>query len=609
MDTIQSITRQEIRDFIYNPIYPVEGWSFNQYDTVKRIHLYLNSQFEDKSLFHGREKIFYNITNNRRDAVARFLDVDVKDVVFDEINPQSEIALQLIKAEWLRFAEKNRISKKFNELSDEAVSYGSVALYVKPKGEPEVLDLRKLFLDPTVDCITDSRFVSIKYTLTHQQLRDKIKDGWDKLAIERLIERNKSKSQAPESYQEDGNINQIISSGMIDVYVRYGYLPKYLVDGSGEDEIMSLAIIGEPLDTSMIEGQVSEEHGEVLFKSKWTKDLPFKDYHFTKTKGRWLGIGVPEILFAPQERFNELMNQRRVGMEISQLHLFQTADPTVLNNILTDLENGDVIRTKVQGSIQPIVNEERNLPAGQQEEQSWTMLSDKLSHANDLLSGGDVPSSTPATNVVVQNNNQVLVHLQKRENFCIFLAEYIKEHVVPQLIKEGDGKHFLKIMGDSQDLAFIDDKIIEIEIMNEVMRRALEDGEPTYITDRDEIKKKVEQDLAKKGGKRFIEVLDKYYSSRLSDIIVHIDNEKKDIAKIANNTLQFFQLTQGIDYSDPVNKLFLTQYGKEIGLDIGKMEMAFAKRESVIQEAQIKAETQASPQQGNPETENLAKVL
>jgi hypothetical protein len=354
MQSIQSITRGEIRDYIYNPIYPVEGWSFYTYDTIKRIHLYLNSQFEDQSLYHNREKIFYNVTNNRRDAVARFLDVDVKDVVIDEINPQSEMALQLLNQEFLRFAEKYNLSRKFNKLADQIVSYGSVVLKIGNKAEPEVVDLRRLFLDPTVDSIQDSRFVTYKHILSPQQLRAKKKDGWDEMAIERIIQRNRSRGDAPESYEDDGSVNQITSVGSIEVYERYGYLPENLVKGgSSEEEVMTVSIIAEPLDVTSEDGTTQEEHGEVLFKSLWTKDVPFMDEHFVKTPGRWLGVGVPEILFPAQERFNELMNQRRVSMEISQLHLFQTADPSVMNNILTDLENGDVIRTKIQGSIQP----------------------------------------------------------------------------------------------------------------------------------------------------------------------------------------------------------------------------------------------------------------
>ena len=609
MDTIQSITRGEIKDYIYNPIYPVSGWSFYTYDTIKRIHLYLNSQFEDNSLYHNREKIFYNITNNRRDAVARFLDVDVKDVVIDEINPQSEMALQLLNNEFLRFAEENNLSRKFNEMAEQIVSFGSIVLKINKDGEPEVVDLRRLFLDPTVKNIQDSRFITIKHSLTPRELREKVKDGWDKIAIERLITRNKSKGNAPESYEEDGNINQIVSSNLIEVYERYGYLPEKLVNGKGDDEIYSVAIVGEPNDVTKENGAVVEEHGEVLYKSVWRKDPPFMDEHFIKTPGRWLGVGVPEILFPAQERMNELMNQRRVSMEISQMHLFQTADPSVLNNILTDLENGDIIRTKMPNAIQPVVNEERNLPAGNQEEQSWTINADKLSHANDLLSGGDVPSSTPATNVVVQNNNQVLVHLQKRENFTNFLSVYIKDYVVPEMISRKSGRHFLKVMGDEQDLAIIDEKMVARELLNETIRLAIEKGQPTYLSDGEEMKKKIQQRLASMGGKRYTEVLENYYKDRISDVIVHIDNEKKDIAKMANNTLQFFQLTQGINYSDPVNKLFLREYGRDIGIDVGKMDVAFSKRDSMQQEQQIQAQTQGEPQQSTPEQEELAEVL
>ena len=72
MQGIQATVRQEINDFIYNSIRVVDGYSFNQYNNVKKIHLYTNSQFasgisDDQNIFSNTEdlnadRIFFNVT-------------------------------------------------------------------------------------------------------------------------------------------------------------------------------------------------------------------------------------------------------------------------------------------------------------------------------------------------------------------------------------------------------------------------------------------------------------------------------------------------------------------------------------------------------------------
>lgn len=624
MQGIQATVRQEINDFVHNTIRVVEGYSFNQYENVKKIHLYTNSQFyssiDNSSPLSGEaindDRIFFNITTPRVKAVKRFFDIDTADIRLDEIDPQSELALNLLNKDFERFANKYKLAADWNEFAESLVTYGSLVIEVVKGAKPNNIHLKDYFVDPTVKCSKDSRFNTIKYSMTSQQLRDKVKEGWNEDAVEALIERAGNKSSAKDTYEDENSVNNIVSSPLIDVYKRYGLLPKGLIDDSEDvEEVMTLTITGDPLSVSTTEGEdgtiAEEEQGEVLFKDVWTEDMPILDTHLVKTANRWQGIGIVELLYPVQQRMNEIANQKRISLQISMLHLFQTADPTVLNNILTDLENGDVFRTKIPGAISPIATEERNLPAIQMEENAYQTQGDKLTFANDLLSGGDVASSTPATNVVVQNNNQVFVHLQDRENFTNFIGDvYIKDFVVPELIKEMDDEHFLRIVAEPDDILQLDDKIVDISFRKEVIRQAIVEGKVVNILDQEDLRASLLKELKTKSSNRYVKVLQGYYKEKIGDIIVLIGNEKKDMAKIANNTLQFFQLIQNpAVLDDPVNRLFVTNYGKEIGIDVAKLEMAYAKRQPV-QEAQVEAPKQGKmEQQVNPQDPSIANIL
>ena len=626
MNSIQSITRKEIQDFIHNTITVAQGYQHNQYENVKKTHLYLNSRFyggysnstasplvEDSNLTED-DRIFFQVTTPRVKAVKRFFDVDTADILLDEIDPQSEIAIQLLNKEFDRFAEKYNLAEKWNAFKDPLIEYGSLVIEVLKNSEPEIIPLQNYFLDPRVARSKDSRFNTIRYTMSPKKLRDKIKEGWDEEAVEALIENASKGTNGGESYV-DGAGATVKSTIDIDVYKRYGWLPKGLLDDSeDETEVFALTIVGCDSDATK-KGNKDTEKDQVLFRTEWKGDLPIEDCHLVKTHGRWQGIGIVELLYPIQQRMNEVMNQKRISMEISALHLFQTADPTVLNNILTDLENGDVIRTKTQGAISAIATEERNLPAFDSEVVTYQTQGDKLSFANDLLSGGDIASSTPATNAVIQNNNQVLVHLQDRENFTNFIANnYIKRHIVPQLIKEVSDEHFLRIVSEPEDLLQLDDKIVDVKYWQTVKERAIKFGKITDVLMADELKSEIRTKLKNSGTNRYAKVLKDYYKNKINDIQVIIGNEKKDMAKVANNTLQFFNMVQNPEVlNDPVNRLFATNYAREIGIDTAKMELAFSKREALQQASQQEAKEQQTktmkPIEEEKEDPALANVM
>lgn len=622
MKSIYATIRQEVNDYIRNPIYPVEGYSFYTYDTIKRAHLYENSQFAT-GLFGGStsdplnliqeqdDRIFFNISNPRRDAVKRFTDVDIKDVSLEEINPISERPINLLYEDFRRFAERHNLSREFNKLNNTRCSFGSAV--IETVGKPEEVDLRRLFLDPTVERIGQSRFVTVKYSLTPQELREKTKDGWDADKIEKIIALKGNSGNASESYEEDGNVNQISSSTTIDVYKRYGYFEEGLIKGGNSTkEVKSVVIVAEPFNQGVAtDSQGNEypvENGEVLFKSKWNKEWPFRDTHFIKTKGRWLGIGIFEILFPAQERMNEIANQRRISMTLSMMHLFQTADPTALNNLLNDLENGDIIQTKTPNAISQIATEERNLPAINLELQSYKELADSVTHANDLVTAGDVPSSTPATNVVVQNNNILSIHLDNREEFTNFISYYIKDFVIPQLLEETKNEHYVSIMSDAEDIFNIDETLVNLKMKQELMDKGMN---AEFLSNPEGYKKKALQKIKSSGSKRYVKVMQDYYKKKIGDVIVHVDNEKKDMAKMANNTLAFYQITAGNENAllNPVSKLLLTSYARDIGIDTSKLELAFAKANQQMESQQERVKVPNIPLQEESTDQKEAKLL
>lgn len=609
---IFSTIRQEINDFVDNYVEVVPGYTFNQYETIKKAHLYYNSKFLNQADYNGRTKLFFNIVKYRCEVATRMLNFDTKDIRLLPLNPKSEVATFLLEKELKMWLKNNKMGKILNDMASELPIYGSVVLK-KTKTGAKLVDLRRLFLDPTVENILDSRFITIKHYLTESELRAKKKDGWDSDLIDKMIFQKKlCQDDAQQSYENDGEVNQIVSSPYYEVYERYGELPESVITGKEKDtdSVRTMTIVADVFDVQRNDkGVITEENGKILFKSKWHKEYPFKDAHYSKTRGRWLGIGVIEELFPIQERQNEIANQKRVSMELSSMHLFQIQGKTILSNILNDLQNGDILPTNVNQSITPIVNEERNLPAFSNEENRYDTQADRMSFAYDTVRGEGTPSSTPATNAVLQNNNASSVFAFKRENFGLMLRDYFNDLVLPQLEKDLTPEHIMRFMGSIDELKKLDKYIIDSLSYDSFWDKMFKRLNPNY----NEIKERIKDRLKKKGVYRFLKMKENFYKDIEFEFDFNITNEQIDIAKVANNLYSVLTaLAQNPQMlQDPRVKRVFFKWAEAIGISPVEMEIAeeemgtelnLAEMEKSLKGAMNTEQPQARPTLQTPQT-------
>lgn len=586
--TIFGLIRKEMNDYIYNQIEVVPGCTFNQYDTIKKIHLYTNKKFQDNSKYQGRNKIFFDIGTYRRDTIAKSIDIDVKDIKLVADNPESEVSSFLAEKEFKYWMKDNEFGEVLNELGDDLATYGSIVVKVIGN-EVENVDLRRLFFDPTVKNIRDSRFITHELYMTQTEL-EKMRGKWDN--IDEVIASFGS-IYAPMSYENNGMTNVIGTTPYYKIYERYGEVPRYMIDDNSKSDelVMAMFTVAEPqafrtTDTGMVIDQ-----GLILSKVRWNKEAPFEDLHYKRIKGRWLGVGAIEDLFQVQERFNEITNQKRVSMEISSLHYFQTTDKKAPNNLIKFANNGDVIQTT---GITPIATEERNLPAFTSEEQMWGQEADRLTFSYDAGRGEALPSSTPATNAMIQNNNMNSFFSKKRENFGLFITRLMNNHILPRLLRDISNEHILRFIGDPEELSKLDNLIAPYYITQAVIKETL-DGKNVYENRLAEIKQEVLNDLKKKGSQRFLEMKKDFYKNSKLMFDVVVTDEQQDSSIIAQNTLQIItQLSQNPALlEDPMLKVFYYKYAKEIGISPMELELAQQKK----QEMQA---NQPQPQTMNP---------
>ena len=575
--------RKEQQDFMYNWISIVPGYVFNQYMNIKRCHLYLNSKFEDGQFYNGREKIFFNIVLPPCEVAMRMLNVDTKNIRLWPLSPKSYFSTYLLEKELKYWLKRHKLGIILNQLAAEAPRFGSVVLEKTTDGA-KMIDLRRLILDPTVEKIQDSRFVTTISYMTPSEMRE-AKD-FDQEMVETAIERF-SNMNTEEPYEDQYlNVNVMRSTPYIKVYKRYGEVPTWWVDSSkkpgtvaGDKLVKSVFIVaGADWLSKTNDGKPIGDLGVVLFKSKWSKEWPFKDFHYMKTKGRWLGVGIVEMLFDVQVRVNEMKNQKRVAMEISQMHLFQTKDKSIVRNVLSDLQSGDLLITSAAGNgIEPINNSAARFSEAEfkNEEDSYQGQTDKLSFAYEALRGDTGDASTPlgTTQIAVAQGTSVFAF--KKENLSLFLQEYFNDLVLPELMKDLSAEHIMRFTGNVQELQKLDQAASDVYANDYVKKRILS-GQFTVQEDFDQAKQKAVKVYQKLGENRFLKIKDAFYDDAEFEFDFMVTNEQADPAKMATNIQAVIgEVASNPNIlTDPRLKLLFYKLCEQLGISQGEMELA-----------------------------------
>lgn len=576
--------RKENWEFMYNYISPVPGYGFNQYQTIKRIYLYLHNKYEDGGLYMGREKLFFNVITPPCEVGAKMLNVDSKNIRILPINnPRNYFPTYLLEKELRVWLKTSKFGSILNQVAEEAPRYGSVVLE-KVKGGAQVVDLRRLFLDPSVDNIKDSRFITTVHYMTESELRA---SGWDETAINQAIERFRDTNAAQSFEDKSGDVNLIRSSPYIKIYKRYGEVPENWLEGGNSDKNVRALYIVAGADSTTVdkENRYSGENGVILFKSKWRTQYPYRDYHYQKVKGRWLGMGIPEMLFDIQVRVNELKNQLRLSMEISSIHLFTSPDKSIVRNVLTDLESGDLLQS--ENGITPIATEERNLSAFGEEEASYMNQADKLTFSFEAIRGELPPASTPLGTVQIAVAQSTSVFGFKRQNLSLMYRDLFNDLVMPELIKDLTPEHIMRFTGSAQEIDKLDQIASEIYVNDVIKEHALNSITPT-IDDQEIARARALAEYKKLGQSRFIKIKENFYKDVEFEFDFNIDNEQIDPSTIVQNisTLSPFLENPAI-LQDPRMKLLFNQLCEQLGVNPAELELASEQAAVLEQNGQL----------------------
>ena len=581
-ENIFSLVRTLKDEFLNNYIEIVPGYTFNQYETVKKIHKYFNSQFDGSQheTINGvkRKKTFFNINKWRCMVATKMIDTDVKDFLIVANKPAVEEKVSLFRRVVVQWLQKNKLGKVLNKISRNLPIYGSVVLE-KTKTGAKVLDLRYLFNDQSVEKLEDG-WVIIKDLMSPTDLR-KMVGVWEN--VDEVIHKH-CYSQS-KSYENSEDLNKATAQPYAEIYRFHGEVPRsWFTERKSDDDVWVKArwfVAGVDSFTKGEDNRKIYGEGITLFKEE-IKEYPFKEVHYDKTEGRWMGIGIVEDTFEAQRRTNEIKNQEAKAVELGSMIVFQSQSKTAAANVLSDIENGDIIPSNTP--ITRIDNVNRAAPDFNNTAASYDQLADRATFSYDVVRGEAAPASSTLGAVQLQASQASSVYDFHREDIGLFLNEYFKELVFPQVEKDLQKDTEFSYSGSVEEVARIREDIAE----NLVMKEFEKTGNQALLDNFEEEKEKLKTEMLKKwGNKIWIKATKDYFKDISKNVDLEITGEGKNISAQLQN-VQFFLSTIGSNpamLQNPVLKGLMFKIMGLIGMDTTEIELL----QKEVEESQAQA--------------------
>lgn len=539
-------------------------YQFNQYDTIRRIYLYVNDEFWNNV---PEDTIFWNISTPRIPHFAKNIDLDTKNLAPIGVGSLSMVQSFILKTKFKKWVRDNNLAIQLNDISDSLATFGSTVVKVNRKTkEVEECDLRNLYFNPTVKSIRDANIVE-KHYLNETELRAK-KDVWDN--VEKVIDKGIDDDPKKDSVR---NFEIWEYSGEVEVEGDMVY--KHIIgSGEGDDEVI------------LFEEELKRE------------DCLYYDFHASKYKGRWLRVGVVERLFKLQAQANSVVNQNAEARTIASLLLLQTSNPDIEGNVLKQAESGDIINDDTLKQV-GLDNRAFNVLLG--ELQQIEMKADKLCMTPDVVTGEKLPSGTTFRGQAQLTNAAKSAFKDAQDRLGAQLEVLLRNEILPQIKKDFRKEEIIEIAGNEEDIEQFDKLIF-----NRKVKRMLErfkagelkiDSEEELAKKISEIQRQVTEELEQNGRKVRLE---KDWLDIEWDIKFNITNESEDKEQTNNayfNAIQFM-----ISNPNLINTPIMKQYLENNGISWWRV------KPSRVQELQGQQGQQQEGQQA-PEPKQPDKLM
>lgn len=524
----------EIKFYYTSTVELSEGVQFSQYKTIKRIYKYKSRDLTGTKINDDLSyNYWFDIIKPRLDSAVKNIRFDTKHILAFSKNPSKDFPAVFLTNAMLRsWLMDNGEDTKLKETVEEFCGNGNV-IFKKVKGGYETVDpLNTIVTNQTAKTIDDTNLVE-RHEMTASDL--KRMDAWDSDKVDKVI-----KELGHTNFKASENSTDIESSSKYyEIYEYTGEVSELefnqLEDDSatGDEHNYFLAKV---IVAGLTEGGSGEKI--VLFKEKLgDKKMSdyYKDAHYGEYQGRFWRVGVYEMLFDYQVFANELLNDLSHGLNWTSKVIFVTSDTSVMQNIRTDLDNGDIL---------PAGEDMRQLDVRlhnmDQIKAAWDTVNqeaDKITSSFEVVRGESMPSGTPFRSTVLldQNSAKLFVHL--RQKLTLPFRAVFREWVMPELVKHLRGEDVFNFIGEEQ----IMDQLREIIVNNWYMQNLVRIG---YHTNEQAEAIKAQKLDELRQAEPVVKNMDEIWKGVLPRMFITITGENSDLADNVQDMVALMNLEQ-----------------------------------------------------------------
>lgn len=478
------------------------------YEDINKIYAYLNSKhLSGETDSQGREKPFFNIVNASRNIYYRATDIDRKHIEIKATKSSDVVKAFLATAliqDWMR---KENFGAFLNDWGLDLAGFNSaVVKFVEKDGELHsmVVPWSRLIVDP-INFDANPKIEILE--LTEAQLYQR---NYDKEMVKKLCD-------AVEARELTDGTKKDNKSNYIKLYEIHGLLPLSYLTGDDKDEdeyVQQMHVI------SFVASKEKGKYDDFTLASGREEQDPYMlTSLLPATDGSISLDGSVKNLFEAQWMMNHTAKSIKDQLDIASKLIFQTSDGNFVGrNVLSAIEQGDILIHKMNEPLTQVNNQSHDISAQQSFSNMWKGLANEINGVSESMMGNVAPSGTAWRQVeALLQESHSLFELMV-ENKGLYLEQMLRRFVIPFVKKKIDTAKEITAILDAHNITKIDAMYVPEEAKRRFNQKAVEQVIKALETDDlsqapqpfnpEQEQAAVKEELAPLGNQRFFKPSD-----------------------------------------------------------------------------------------------------
>lgn len=436
--------QDEINKYLSETIDLSEGVSYSQHRLIKRMMKFKNKDLAGSKIDDDLRYIYYtDIITPRARSEKKNIRIDTKHIRFFSESPSKDFpAVFTLNAKVRDWMMNNGQGNLLNKAVDQFTDFGNVG-FKKVKDGYELIDPLNLYVtNQTAETVEDTDLIE-RHEMTASDIM--AMEDWEnkEQVINNIGQKSKSSTENATEQEQHKDYFEIYEYTGDITEKHYNQIKGK--EGGDEYETLTAKIIVAGLD----DGETKEPI--VLFAEEIKEGI--EDYYIFAHRGSYNGRfwreGIYEQLFDLQIRANEIANNIASGLEWASKIFFKTASSGILQNIRTDLKNGDIIESEDLAQV------DTRLHGLDQLISDWNRINeqaDLVANSFEVVMGKELKSGTPFRLGSLMDTNANKFFVLLRQNLTLPFKKVFENWVLPDMINDLKDQDLINVVGDDEVL-------------------------------------------------------------------------------------------------------------------------------------------------------------